>query len=88
MTLHHGYRRHRVPLREQEVPAFDYNSSSEVIVGAEFLSSLANCAGRTLADPPAQRRKHHASFMPGVLPAPFKLHKPPPPRRLPSSRCI
>ena len=31
---------------------------------------------------------HHSWTPPEMLPAPFKLHKPPPPWRLPSSRCI
>jgi hypothetical protein len=87
MTLRE-HRRHYVAPSEQEIPAFNYTRSSEDALGTGRMISLASCTGRILSDSLAQRMSYHSSMMPEVFAAPFKLHKPPPPWPLPSSRCI
>ena len=87
MTLHHGHRRHEAPLKEQEIPTSDCNSSSELTlrVGTLLIPRVSH------SEPSASvitKTLRHIQILPEVLPAPFKLHKPPPPCRLPSSRCI
>jgi hypothetical protein len=88
MTPHHGHRRHYVAPNEQEIPAFDLSSSSEITPRIAFLKSPAHRAEAILSDYPSQQPSQHSWNPPEALPAPFKLHKPPPSCRLPSSRCI
>jgi hypothetical protein len=71
-----------------DTPAFDHRNSSEVTLCGGYLNSSVGWAGPISSDRVAQQPRHHSSMLPEVLPAPTKLHKPPPPCRLPSSRCI
>lgn len=88
MTLHYGHRRNQAPLKEQEIPASHCSSSSGLTPGAGYLSLFASCPHSKPSDLLSKRTRRHIQILPEVLPAQFKLHKPPPPCRLPSSRCI
>jgi hypothetical protein len=88
MTLHRQHQRDYVAASKQEIPASECSSNCGDALGTGCLISIARCTGRIVSTSLAQRMSLHCSMMPQVLPAPFKLHKPPPPWRIPSSRCI
>jgi hypothetical protein len=89
MTLHHGYPRHHVvPNDEQEIPASDHSCSSKSAQRVGYLKSSAHREQATLPDHSPEQSSQRSLNLLKVLPAQFKLHKPPPPCRLPSSRCI
>ena len=89
MTLHHGYRRHHVVLNdEQEIPASDHSCSSKSAQRGGCLKSSAHREQPTFPDHSPEQSSQRSLNPPEVLPAQFKLHKPPSPWRLPSSRCI
>ena len=87
MTLHPQHRRNCLAHNQQEIPAFDLSGRSDVDLGVLDFASSAASAGQISSDSLTEQMNHQASMPHGVLPAPFKLHKPPQLWRLPSSRC-
>ena len=85
MTLHHGRCRNYLAHNQLEIPTRVYRSSDDITSCANYLNASAV---PTSSDRLAQWLPRHSWMLPEVLPAPFKLHKPSPPCRLPSSRCI
>ena len=88
MTRHLEHLHYPVAGNQQAIPASDLTSNYEITRPVGYLEFPAHRAEAILSDHSSEQRSQHSLNSSEVLPAPFKLHKPPPPSRLPSSRCI
>jgi hypothetical protein len=85
MIMHPGHRCNHVALSQQEIPASDHCSSCVITNLTGCLESRMDLSHSIQLTKKALNPMRHP---PEVLPAQFKLHKPPQSWRLPSSRCI
>jgi hypothetical protein len=88
MNRHHGHRRHYVAPNEQDIPVSHHSNNHEITLRSGYLKSPVPRAEAIWPHDSSEQSSQHSLDSPEVLPAPFKLHKPPSPCRLPSSRCI